>query len=191
MLVGVPNINNEKLQERLYTAELLHNAWIKNKKSVVEWTAGIILESYCYGKRNTTLNEWEAKLSPPSHLEAICSRSYSRHVCKVLSALSTQRSKPISTENEETPFGFLNGLENFPLCGRPHQLFLEAEALEQARISAATEESKKDKGFESFIKCRRCGSGDVDTDAKQTRSADEPMTVFACCNGCGSRWTMS
>jgi DNA-directed RNA polymerase subunit M/transcription elongation factor TFIIS len=36
--------------------------------------------------------------------------------------------------------------------------------------------------------CPKCKSFDVDTDQKQTRSADEPMTIFCCCNSCGSRF---
>lgn len=41
-----------------------------------------------------------------------------------------------------------------------------------------------------FIKCRKCGSNEIDTEQKQTRSADEPMTVFCCCRVCGKRFTM-
>jgi DNA-directed RNA polymerase subunit M/transcription elongation factor TFIIS len=36
--------------------------------------------------------------------------------------------------------------------------------------------------------CRRCKSFDVDTEQKQTRSADEPMTIFCTCNACGKRF---
>jgi len=36
--------------------------------------------------------------------------------------------------------------------------------------------------------CPRCKSFDVDTEQKQTRSADEPMTVFCTCNACEKRF---
>lgn len=36
--------------------------------------------------------------------------------------------------------------------------------------------------------CRCCGSRDVRIVQKQTRSADEAMTVFAACRACGARW---
>ncbi len=36
--------------------------------------------------------------------------------------------------------------------------------------------------------CPRCASYDVDTEQKQTRSADEPMTIFCTCNSCGKRF---
>jgi DNA-directed RNA polymerase subunit M/transcription elongation factor TFIIS len=41
-----------------------------------------------------------------------------------------------------------------------------------------------------FLTCKSCRSTKVDVDQVQTRSADEPMTLFALCQDCGSRWTM-
>ena len=46
----------------------------------------------------------------------------------------------------------------------------------------------KDKNVRGIFACTRCKSFDVDTEQKQTRSADEPMTIFCCCNSCGSRF---
>lgn len=42
----------------------------------------------------------------------------------------------------------------------------------------------------STLKCRRCGSGEVQAEQKQTRGADEAMTVFCTCSKCLLRWTM-
>ena len=42
----------------------------------------------------------------------------------------------------------------------------------------------------TFIQCRKCKSNAVDTEQKQTRSADEPMTIFCMCRKCGTRFTM-
>lgn len=49
--------------------------------------------------------------------------------------------------------------------------------------------------LESQIECFRCKkaekySRNVETTQVQTRSADEPMTVFCVCRGCGQRWRM-
>ena len=44
--------------------------------------------------------------------------------------------------------------------------------------------------YKTTLRCRRCGSGDVQCDQKQTRGADEAMTVFATCQKCNQRWTM-
>jgi len=41
-----------------------------------------------------------------------------------------------------------------------------------------------------FQRCRRCKNTDVTVDLKQTRSADEAMTVFVYCEKCESRWKM-
>ena len=42
----------------------------------------------------------------------------------------------------------------------------------------------------SAMRCRRCGNHDVMCEQKQTRGADEAMTVFCTCTKCSNRWTM-
>lgn len=44
---------------------------------------------------------------------------------------------------------------------------------------------------ESILRCRRCGSGDISWQQKQTRGADEAMTVFCVCQECKTKWRMS
>ena len=46
------------------------------------------------------------------------------------------------------------------------------------------------KDCDSSLKCRRCNSVDVTWEQKQTRSADEAMTVFCVCSTCHNRWTI-
>lgn len=43
-----------------------------------------------------------------------------------------------------------------------------------------------DKGGE--FQCKKCKGTKTTHYQMQTRSADEPMTVFVCCLGCGNRW---
>ena len=38
------------------------------------------------------------------------------------------------------------------------------------------------------FQCRKCKSTKCTHYALQTRSSDEPMTVFVCCLGCGNQW---
>jgi DNA-directed RNA polymerase subunit M/transcription elongation factor TFIIS len=38
------------------------------------------------------------------------------------------------------------------------------------------------------FRCRKCKGNKTTHYALQTRSSDEPMTVFVCCLGCGNRW---
>jgi len=40
----------------------------------------------------------------------------------------------------------------------------------------------------SLFTCGRCKSTKTTSTQKQTRSADEPMTVFVLCKSCGNRW---
>jgi len=48
--------------------------------------------------------------------------------------------------------------------------------------------SERTKGF---LACKSCKSMDsVQIDQKQTRSSDEPMTLFALCDACGFQWTV-
>lgn len=44
--------------------------------------------------------------------------------------------------------------------------------------------------YRTTLRCRRCGSPDVRWEQKQTRGADEAMTVFCTCAKCQNRWTM-
>jgi len=41
-----------------------------------------------------------------------------------------------------------------------------------------------------FLKCRKCKGTAIDVEQKQTRSADEPMTVFCMCRACGTRFVL-
>jgi len=38
------------------------------------------------------------------------------------------------------------------------------------------------------FRCGKCKSTNTIFTEKQTRSSDEPMTVFICCLNCGKRW---
>ncbi|MCH9716689.1 MAG: hypothetical protein K0U52_06335 [Gammaproteobacteria bacterium] len=51
------------------------------------------------------------------------------------------------------------------------------------------EEQKMDSSKSTLV-CGHCHSRDIDTDLKQTRGADEPMTCFCLCKNCGKRWRM-
>ena len=41
-----------------------------------------------------------------------------------------------------------------------------------------------------LLRCSRCKGVDITTDQRQTRSADEGMSVFACCRTCFKKWKM-
>lgn len=41
---------------------------------------------------------------------------------------------------------------------------------------------------EGVLTCGKCGSKKIYSFSKQTRSMDEPMTVFGLCSKCGHKW---
>ncbi len=53
-------------------------------------------------------------------------------------------------------------------------------------ISRDEDEKVKD----TLIQCQSCKSNTVQTRELQTRSSDEPMTIFCNCTTCGKRWKM-
>lgn len=44
---------------------------------------------------------------------------------------------------------------------------------------------------EGVLECNKCGSKRVFSYSKQSRSADEPMSTFATCVSCNSKWVYS
>ena len=59
-------------------------------------------------------------------------------------------------------------------------------------IKIARDQIMKDNGLDpnkgGEFTCKKCKGTKTSHYAMQTRSADEPMTVFVCCLGCGNRW---
>jgi transcription elongation factor S-II len=49
----------------------------------------------------------------------------------------------------------------------------------------------KDDEYDGVFACKKCKSKNTEYHQMQTRSADEPMTTFVCCNNCGKRWKFS
>jgi transcription elongation factor S-II len=58
---------------------------------------------------------------------------------------------------------------------------------EKYRKNKVLYETKKEAMTDQF-KCRRCSSRETCYYEMQTRSADEPMTIFITCLNCGNRW---
>jgi transcription elongation factor S-II len=75
---------------------------------------------------------------------------------------------------------------------RPNGLYATAK-LEAAATDFKTEKKKVqgDEEYSGTLKCGKCKSMKTTYTQAQTRSADEPMTTFACCLNCGNRWKFS
>jgi len=63
----------------------------------------------------------------------------------------------------------------------------EDAARKALRFADADSEVDPDKMQDGLLQCK-CGSRKTSYYEKQTRSADEPMTVFAKCHTCNKRW---
>jgi len=70
-----------------------------------------------------------------------------------------------------------------------HQAIVQKLNAEKAKVDDMLAAGRKERSA-GFIKCGKCKSAEVDVEQKQTRSADEPMTLFALCTNCGARWVM-
>jgi len=59
-------------------------------------------------------------------------------------------------------------------------------------VKIARDQIMRDNGLDpnkgGEFTCKKCKGTKTSHYAMQTRSADEPMTVFVCCLGCGNRW---
>ena len=70
----------------------------------------------------------------------------------------------------------------------PNGLYVKAE-VELKRKELVMEQAKvKDEDYEGMFKCGRCKSKKTTYYQMQTRSADEPMTTYVTCLGCGAKW---
>lgn len=64
----------------------------------------------------------------------------------------------------------------------------EREFQERNKAKDWTELKKAVQTSSDLFKCPKCGAKDCMWEQRQTRSADEPMTVIATCNKCGFYW---
>lgn len=103
--------------------------------------------------------------------------------CLRRAAWALQASKTISCD----PQTFLQFPDSSFLSGTKHE---ETEKTFFNRLDRAREvmNDKGSKPTKGIFECTKCKSFDVDTEQKQTRSADEPMTIFCTCNVCGQRF---
>lgn len=60
--------------------------------------------------------------------------------------------------------------------------------LRQKELAIESNKAKMDEDYEGILKCRKCKSTRTEYTTLQTRSADEPASVFAHCLSCDTRW---
>lgn len=105
--------------------------------------------------------------------------AYTSNCLKMLSLLETN--VDIRKEGAQTIWYADTSTEKFKMFqDQYYQILSEAKKVlsEKAEVTVG------------LFTCAKCKSKDIDTEQKQTRSADEPMTLFCACNRCGTRWVM-
>jgi DNA-directed RNA polymerase subunit M/transcription elongation factor TFIIS len=82
-------------------------------------------------------------------------------------------------------------LDNKTLAkGTKVEAWYQEHELNMKRQHVLLHEEHKVQQDSGALMCNNCHSHDVEVHQKQTRSADEGMTVFCECSKCGTRWRM-
>lgn len=123
------------------------------------------------------------------------------NVLKTLLSLTYENNNPIINQNNEDivkevislymkngldfTVQFLNG------CKNNEHIFWESPEMSEARESLAHEASvyqTQEQGVKGVGKCKYCPSTELAYATKQTRSGDEPQTIFVQCTMCRKKW---
>ena len=70
----------------------------------------------------------------------------------------------------------------------PNGFFVKTKIELKQRELKMEEAKVKDEDYNGMFKCGRCKSKKTTYYQMQTRSADEPMTTYVTCLGCGAKW---
>ena len=113
-----------------------------------------------------------------SHLRETMA-AYSDEIENIIALLKIKNVNIILSSD---PYKISTDLEQDTRHSSWHREYLEG--IKKAKAVLEEREETTDK----FINCKKCKSNSVDTEQKQTRSSDEPMTIFCMCRKCGTRW---
>ena len=86
------------------------------------------------------------------------------------------------------PNDFLNATDEQVSEGSLHNEWEKSFFEKQELARKILQDKKTSSTARGIFACPKCKSFDVDTEQKQTRSADEPMTNFCTCNNCGKKF---
>ena len=109
-----------------------------------------------------------------------------------MSSKAKSNKQPKSDSSSEPPetTGGLKVKKNLPKA--TIQTSINQYLYENIPISAFIQETIKTMVKNTVdIHCRKCGSDNVYSMSRQTRSADEAMTIFYTCLNCGNKWKIN
>lgn len=132
------------------------------------------------------------------HQSATTHEEYVASVVRLLFALSHNRNhimklvqktsahEVVAMEDAELLVGTGVARAQEQLDDREHRF----KSMLQEKFEELTDKGRHEEG-EGLLKCGRCQSTNVIWDQRQTRSADEGMTIIAQCLSCNNTWSMS
>ena len=110
--------------------------------------------------------------------------SFDRHV----NAARNAYMDGISTIIARMKYLKTNNLKDYLMCPKESVQSQWLETLDKNMTFAKEILEQKETSSKGIFQCPSCKSQDVDTEQKQTRSADEPMTIFCHCTNCNKRF---
>jgi transcription elongation factor S-II len=141
--------------------------------------SGIYIKTVNYAKSKNIDDSWTNSNFKQLYF------TYARHICTNLDPNSYVRNtrfqqEIVSGNIDPEELGGLSPQKIFPAQWKMlmDDKFKKDKHLYEVDKSGATDE---------FL-CRKCGKRECTFYEMQTRSADEPMTIFITCLSCGNRW---
>lgn len=189
-LEALKKVQHHLRKDQPYTDNPYRGSMVKTMKTFFEKRLGekelIELEQVIYqyilddSKRNNIVPDWKNHLFRNHYVRKV------RHICMNLNPNTYIQNKGLFDRYKikECSFGEMVNLtetELFPELNRElaEKMFQREQRLLEGNRAAATDQ----------FACPRCHKRQCTYYEMQTRSADEPMTIFIQCVNCGKRWT--
>ena len=149
---------------RLRCVEWLHNKYFT-------WTAAMQIENETY----------HANQDPQAYMRCMKALMYNFSINPELRSVTAQR---------------LSRMTSAALCeGTVLEIATREKRIQRERFMAMLQQRYEESGAErghSDLQCRKCRrQTPLNLEQKQTRSADEPTTVFVTCKVCSTRWRLN
>ncbi len=149
------------------------------EKAVEELEGGIYAATIAEADRRNVIKHWDNALFTGLYqmtVRTVCTHLHPRSPLKNERLLERVRAKEITLEN----LPHLTAQELFPENWKE---LADRQAIREQKLLEGNKGMATDR-----YKCGRCGKRECTYYEMQTRSADEPMTIFISCLNCGKRW---
>lgn len=80
--------------------------------------------------------------------------------------------------------------EDLLMLSQDRKLQFDRDSRLEEHEIAILKSSFENTGQTRSLRCSRCKSQNIDVQQRQTRSADEGMTIFCGCRDCSAQWTL-